>query len=58
MKQFNCGDVVPGCNARFVFDSEDKILQAVADHARKDHGMIDIPGELVAQVRERIRPAA
>jgi predicted small metal-binding protein len=58
VKQFNCGDVVPGCNARFVFDSEEKILQAVAEHARKDHGLVHIPGELVAQVRERIRPAA
>ncbi|GIW14150.1 MAG: hypothetical protein KatS3mg063_0003 [Tepidiforma sp.] len=58
MKQFNCGAVVPGCKARFVFDSEDKILRAVAEHARKDHGLTAVPPELVAKVRAEIRPAA
>ncbi len=58
MKQFNCGDVVPGCNARFVFDSEAKILESVARHAREDHGLTDIPPQLTEQVRAKIRPAA
>lgn len=58
MKQFSCGDVVPGCTALFRFDSEEKILEAVARHAREDHKLKEIPAELVAQVRERIRPAA
>lgn len=54
MKQFACGDVVPGCEARWVCSSEDEVLAQVAEHARIDHGLTDIPAELVTQVRERI----
>lgn len=55
MKQFFCGEVVPGCTARFEAASEDEILTQVAVHARKDHGMANIPSELVTQVRSLIR---
>lgn len=51
MKQFSCGDVVPGCNRAFNGASENDILSAVAVHARDDHGMTEIPGSLVEQVR-------
>lgn len=54
MKQFACGDVVPGCKARWVCSSEEEILAHVAEHARNDHGLKEIPEELVASVRERI----
>lgn len=57
MKKFVCGDVVPGCKATWVFDSEEKILAAVAKHAREDHGMTEIPEGLVDQVRQHIRAA-
>jgi len=50
MKQFRCGDVVPGCSASFL-GSEDDILSQVADHARADHGLAEVPAELVGQVR-------
>ena len=53
MKEFCCGDVVPGCTARF-HGSEEDILAAVAVHAREDHGVEDISPELVAQVRAHI----
>jgi predicted small metal-binding protein len=60
MKQFSCGDVVPGCKASFQGASEDEILGQVAKHATVDHGMTDIPASLVAQVRANIQtvPAA
>lgn len=51
MKAFRCGDVVPGC-ARAFTGSEDEILAQVAQHARHDHGLTEIPTELVEQVRE------
>ena len=57
MKEFSCGDVVPGCTARFR-GSEDEILQAVALHARADHGLNVVPPELVERVRAHMRPAA
>ena len=54
MKQFACGSVVAGCDARFVYATEPEILTAVARHAADDHGLTDIPAELVAQVRANI----
>lgn len=57
MKQFACGDVVPGCDARWVCDTEDEILTQVAVHAREAHGLDAIPPEVVDRVRSRILPA-
>lgn len=54
MKRFACGDVVPGCDARFVCSTEEEILARVAEHARHDHKLTNIPDELVRAVRERI----
>jgi predicted small metal-binding protein len=54
MKSFACGDVVPGCDATWVCSTEDELLAEVARHARADHGLTEIPAELVAQVQRRI----
>jgi predicted small metal-binding protein len=54
MKTFACGDVVPGCNARFSAADEDGILAQVAGHAAADHGIHDVTPELVQAVRDRI----
>jgi predicted small metal-binding protein len=58
MKEFCCGDVVPGCGARFKATSNEEILAQVAAHARADHGMTDIPQSLVDMVVENIQVAA
>jgi predicted small metal-binding protein len=55
VKEFSCGDVVPGCTATFRDESETEILSQVAAHARYDHGLDIVPPELVSQVRSRIR---
>lgn len=54
MKQFACGTVVPGCTATFEGDDEGKILEQVAEHAREDHGMTEVPQSVVEQVRKNI----
>ncbi len=51
MKQFSCGDVVPGCKAVFRAEEEQTILALVAEHARVDHGIALVPPALVEQVR-------
>ena len=56
MKQFACGDVVPGCDATFEADSDEGILDLVAVHATQDHGMTEIPASLIDQVTQRISP--
>jgi predicted small metal-binding protein len=58
MKEFSCGSVVPSCTARFTGSTEDEILTQVAAHARADHGMTDVPDEVVAQVRAHIAEVA
>ena len=55
MKEFSCGDVVPGCTATFREPSESAILEAVATHARRDHGLDSVPDALVEQVLAAIR---
>jgi predicted small metal-binding protein len=51
MKEFACGELVPGCDARFAYPTEHELLQAVAEHAQRDHG-IEPTDELYLQVRE------
>ena len=54
MKSFACGDVVPGCDARFVCKSDDEILVQVASHAADRHGMSEVPAAVVDSVRSYI----
>jgi predicted small metal-binding protein len=58
MKSFACGAVVPGCTATFRADSTHEILAMVAHHARHDHGLTEIPSELVSQVHGNIHTVA
>jgi predicted small metal-binding protein len=55
VKQFSCGDVVPTCTRTFLEPSDEAILAAVAEHARADHGLTEIPQHLIDQVKEHIR---
>lgn len=54
MKSFACGDVIPGCDARWVCSSEDEILSHVAVHAASAHNLRDLPDDVTAQVRSAI----
>lgn len=58
MKSFACGDVVPGCEARWVCSTEDEILVNVAAHAASTHGLVDLPVELVQSVHKAIIPVS
>lgn len=54
MKQFACGDVVPGCQATWERSTEDEILRDVAAHAASEHGMTEVPDDVVQAVRANI----
>ncbi|OMH23478.1 hypothetical protein BKD30_12395 [Tersicoccus phoenicis] len=54
MKSFACGDVVPGCQARWVCSTDEEILFQVAQHARASHGLTEVPATLVQSVRDAI----
>jgi predicted small metal-binding protein len=50
MKEFRCGELVPGCAATFEGATDDEILAQVRDHARDEHGMDEVPPEVVDKV--------
>jgi predicted small metal-binding protein len=56
VKEFSCGLVMPGCDARFEADDDDQILAQVAAHAKADHGLEVVPADVVATVRGLIKP--
>lgn len=53
MKQFRCGDILPGCPWA-AQGSEEEIFAQLAAHALDDHGVAHVSDELVGQVREHI----
>ncbi|MGI8413850.1 MAG: DUF1059 domain-containing protein [Solirubrobacteraceae bacterium] len=57
MKQFSCGAVVPGCDAKFEGETDEEILGQVQTHAAQAHGMTEVPPEVVDQVRANISDA-
>ena len=54
MKTFSCGAVVAGCTAAFSAETEEGILEQVAQHARDEHGMTEVPEDVVRQVLANI----
>ena len=53
MKQFRCGDILPGCPWA-AQGSEDEIFAQLAVHALIDHAVPEVSDELAGQVREHI----
>ena len=54
-KVISCRDVGVDCDFEVRGETEEEILKKCAEHAQKDHGMKEIPQELVERVREAIR---
>ena len=56
MKRFCCGDVIPGCSAELV-GTEEEILRDLGHHVRVEHGLPELPPEMVEAVRTKMEPA-
>ena len=54
MKQFRCGVLVPGCWATFHGETDEEILRQVVVHARDEHGVEQVPPEVVDEIRAEI----
>ena len=54
MFKIACGDVMPGCAARFENTSREDLLGEVAEHARSEHGIDTITPEIQTQVEQHI----
>ncbi len=45
-----CGDVMPGCTARFENTDRDQMLAEIAEHAASVHGITEVTPEILAQL--------
>lgn len=54
MKEFKCGELVPGCDTVIQGESDEEILEKTAVHAREEHGMDEVPPEVQDTVRASI----
>ena len=54
MKEFRCGELVPGCDTVIEGESDDEVLERVAEHARAAHAMDEVPPEVEDNVRAAI----
>ena len=54
MKEFKCGELVPGCETVIEGQSDDEVMQQVAVHAREAHGMDEVPPEVEEKARAAI----
>jgi predicted small metal-binding protein len=57
MKQFRCGELIPGCEAAFQGETEEEVLTQVGAHARDEHGMDEVPPEVVDRIRASMSEA-
>ena len=54
MKQFSCGDVVPGCTWVVQRDAEEELWPEISSHAHEAHGMDEVPPDVVDMIRNVI----
>lgn len=54
-KTMNCRDVGPDCDFVAHGETEDEIMDQVADHARTAHGIDEVPAELAEKARAAIK---
>ena len=57
-KTVSCRDVGADCDFVARGNSEEEIMSQVAEHARTEHNMDEIPAEIREQVRAAIRDEA
>jgi predicted small metal-binding protein len=50
-KHIACAAIVPDCSFTASAETEEELLQKVAAHAARDHGITEVTPELAAKVR-------
>jgi len=56
-KKISCADTVPGCSFTAEAASEQELLQKVAAHAGRDHGIKDVTPDVLKKVKAAIKDA-
>lgn len=59
VKEFRCGDVIPGCGVCFLAGSVREVEVLAQAHARDDHGLLgpEMPPDITARIRAAIHDA-
>jgi predicted small metal-binding protein len=57
-KMVSCREVGVDCDFVAKGETEQEVLQQCAEHARKEHGMTELPADLAEKVRGAIRDEA
>lgn len=52
-----CGDVMPGCSARFESHDRDQLMADIAGHAAAAHGITDITPGITQAIESKIAVA-
>ena len=55
MPKFRCKDVGMDCPWEAEAESVDKLMELIVEHAKHDHGMTEIPPEMVEKVKAAIK---
>ena len=55
MKELRCNDVNPECDFRMEGNDEAEVMAKAAEHAKRDHGMAQIPPDVAQKARAAIR---
>lgn len=55
VKRFNCGEVVAGCTWTAQGEADEALFEQITAHARDEHGMDEVPPEIVDVIRGKIR---
>ncbi len=53
-----CGDVMPGCAARFETNDRETLFAQVASHAASAHGITEITPDVLRAVESKVVVAA
>jgi predicted small metal-binding protein len=54
MFRLACGDVMPGCPARFENSDREQLMRDVAAHAAQAHGIVDLTPDVRRAVEAKI----
>lgn len=58
MKEFKCGQLVPGCNWHTHAEDEAEIVRRASAHLRSAHGEDHVRENMIEQIKKRIHEVA
>lgn len=53
--EFECSDVIPGCNWKVTRDTREDTVEEIERHAEEAHGMAELPDDLTKTVLASIQ---